>query len=301
LSYQKKKDYKAKEKIAVVFAEGAIYANDGDRGTIVDDNYVRTLRRIREDEKTKAIVLRVNSPGGSALASENIWRELNLAKEAGKKVVVSMGDYAASGGYYISCMADKIVAEPNTLTGSIGVFSMIPNARVLMDEKLGINFDTVKTTKHSNGVGIYYELTPEEQTVMQQVTVDIYEKFLKRVAEGRKMSRDAVHEVAQGRIWTGTVAKEKGLVDELGGLDRAIELAAELAGLEKYRTSEFPVQKEPFAEFIEELTGQGDDEGIRSSIMQQEMGEHYTLYKHIKDMINTKGVQARLPFLINFN
>jgi protease-4 len=300
-TFRKKKDYAAKDKIALVFAEGAIYANEGERGTIVDDDYIKTLRKIREDESFKAIVLRINSPGGSALASENIWRELSLAKEAGKKVVVSMGDYAASGGYYIACMADKIVAEPNTLTGSIGVFQMIPNARSLMDDKLGISMDTVKTARFSTRLNVFYELTPEEQAYMQNSTNEIYEIFLGRVGEGRKMKRDEVHAVAQGRIWTGTKAKELGLVDEIGDLNRAIELAVELSGIEKYRVSEFPYQKEPLQEFIEEFTGQSDDDAVKSKIIEEEMGGFYPMYRHLKDLMNMKGVQARLPVLIQFN
>jgi protease IV len=293
----KKKDYSTKNKIAVLYAEGAIYANKGERGTIVDNKYIKTIRKIRKDDKVKAIVLRVNSPGGSALASENIWRELTLAKEAGKKVVVSMGDYAASGGYYISCMGDKIVAEPNTLTGSIGVFSMLPNAQKLFEDKLGITWDTVKTTKHSTGLNPFHELDEAERDYLTEMTLDIYEKFLQRVGEGRNMSRDSVHRIAQGRIWTGTKAKEIGLVDEIGGLDRAIELAAELAGVDKYRVSEYPFQKEALQEFIDELTGQGDDDAVQSRVLQRQMGDYFTYYKQLREMVNTKGVQARLPLI----
>lgn len=299
-SFNKDKNYKAKDKIAVVYAEGSILANEGERGNIVDDKYVKILRKIREDEKTKAIVLRVNSPGGSAIASENIWRELSLAKEAGKKVIVSMGDYAASGGYYISCMADKIVAEPNTLTGSIGVFQMLPNASRLFEEKLGVHWDSVKTASYSTGLNPFFELAPEEQQFLQQSTNDIYEKFLQRVAEGRGMSRDSVHAIAQGRIWAGNRAREIGLVDEIGSLDRAISLAAEMAGTEKYRISEYPFQKEPIQEFIEKLTGQSDDDAIRSKLIRQELGDYYPYYKKVKEMLNMKGVQARLPVVIDF-
>jgi len=294
---EKKKDYSTKNIIAVLYAEGAIYANSGERGTIVDNKYIKTLRKIREDDKVKAIVLRVNSPGGSALASENIWRELILAKEAGKKIVVSMGDYAASGGYYISCMGDKIVAEPNTLTGSIGVFSILPNAKELFEDKLGITWDTVKTTKHSTGMNPFLDLDDAERNYLTESTLDVYEKFLHRVGEGRHMSRDSVHSIAQGRIWTGTKAKEIGLVDEIGDLDRAIALAAELAGVEKYRVSEFPHQKEALQEFIDEITGQGDDDAVESRVLQHEMGDYYSYYKQLREMVNTKGVQARLPFL----
>ncbi|MFQ5447680.1 MAG: signal peptide peptidase SppA, partial [Saprospiraceae bacterium] len=296
-SFKKKKDYSTKNKIAVLYAEGAIYANRGERGTIVDNKYVKTIRKIRKDDKVKAIVLRVNSPGGSALASENIWRELTLAKKAGKKVVVSMGDYAASGGYYISCMADKIVAEPNTLTGSIGVFSMLPNAKVLFEDKLGITWDTVKTTKHSTGLNPFIDIDDTEREYLTETTLDVYEKFLHRVGEGRHLSRDSVHSIAQGRIWTGTKAKEIGLVDEIGGLDRAIELAAELGGIDKYRISEYPYQKEPLQEFIEEITGQSDDDAVQARLMKRQFGGYYDYYEQLKEMVNSKGVQARLPFV----
>ncbi|MBI5915481.1 MAG: signal peptide peptidase SppA [Bacteroidetes bacterium] len=301
MSFKKKKDYSAKDKIALVYAEGIINMNDGEKGSIVDDEYVKLLRDIRQDEKIKAIVVRVNSPGGSAIASENIWRELSLAKVSGKKIVVSMGDYAASGGYYIACMADKIVAEPNTLTGSIGVYSMMPNMTKLFDEKLGIHWDTVKTTRYSTGVNPFYDIAPEEQNYLQQSTQAMYETFLKRVADGRKMTRDSVHQIAQGRVWVGPKAKEIGLVDEIGDLDRAMEIAADLAGIKKYRVSEYPAHKEPLQEFIEELTGQGDDKGIRSKALESELGQFYPHYRELKSWLKMEGVQARLPVIINFN
>jgi len=295
---REKKDYSIKDKIAVVFAEGSIVVGKGDPGTIGDDKYTKILRKLRKDDKVKAIVLRVNSGGGSALSSENILREVTLAKEAGKPVVVSMGDYAASGGYYISCGADKIVAEPNTLTGSIGVFMMVPNARQLMDDKLGISYDTVKTTRYSTGLNSFFELSEGERKMLQASTMDIYEKFLKRVADGRNMTRDEVHKIAQGRIWTGTKAKEIGLVDELGGLDDAMKIAADLAGLGKYRSTYYPKVKEPLQQFIEELTGK--DEGVSARVLQKELGEYYPYYSFAKEVMQMKGVQARLPVLVEF-
>ena len=299
-SYKSKTNFKIKDKIAIVYAEGAIYQDMGDRGTIVDNEYVKIIRKLREDDKVKAIVLRVNSPGGSAVASENIWREFMLAKEAGKPIVVSMGDYAASGGYYISCMADKVYAEPNTLTGSIGVFSMIPNMTELYNDKLGIHFDTVKTAQYSVGLNVVYDMDEFEQNHWQENTDRMYEIFLKRVADGRNMTRDQVHAIAQGRVWIGSKAKEIGLVDEIGTVDDAIAAAAELASLEEYRTSEFPIQPDPMQEFIKEITGQKDDDAIRTKILQKELGVHYSMYKHLREMITTKGVQARLPFMVNF-
>ncbi len=299
-SYTEKKDYSAKNKIAVVYAEGSILTENGEKGNIVDDDYVKIIRKIREDEKFKAIVLRVNSPGGSALASDNIWRELTLAQKVGQKVVVSMGDYAASGGYYIACMADKIYAEPNTLTGSIGVFQMLPNASELFDNKLGIHWDSVKTTASSTGLNPFFDLSEQEKAALQSSTNRIYEIFLQKVADGRNMTRDQVHQVAQGRIWTGTKAKELNLVDEIGTLDGAIAAAASLAGVEEYRISEYPTQKEPLQAFIEELTGEGDDDAFESKIMAKQMGGLYPYYKQLKEIIGTQGVQARLPVLINF-
>ncbi|MEY3367332.1 MAG: hypothetical protein RI973_487 [Bacteroidota bacterium] len=303
LEVDKKQEGTAKSRVAVVYAEGNILAGDGGgRGTITDNRYVKMLRKLREDDKVKAIVLRVNSPGGSALASENIWRELSLAREAGKKVVVSMGDYAASGGYYISCMADHIVAEPNTLTGSIGVFSIMPNVSTLMEEKIGITWDSVKTANYATGINPFFELSAKEQEVLQQSTDEIYEIFLERVAEGRKMSRDSVHAVARGRIWTGEKAREIGLVDEIGDLELAIQKAASLAGLEEYKVQEYPYQKEPIQEFLEELTGQKkDDDVIRQQLLRREMGDYYEYYKTSRQIMEMQGVQARLPIMIDFN
>jgi protease-4 len=289
-----------KDKVAIVYAEGSILMGTGERGTIADDKYVKIIRKIRDDQKFKAIVLRVNSPGGSALASENIWRELNLAKEKGLKVVVSMGDYAASGGYYISCIADKIVAEPNTLTGSIGVFSMIPNARVLMNDKLGVTFDTVKTAKYSTGINPFFDLAPEEEAYMTEMTVDVYEKFLERVSVGRNMKRDDVHKIAQGRIWVGTKAKEIGLVDEIGDLDAAIKLAGDIAGIENFKLYEYPIQKDPIQEVIDNITGQGGDKGLESKLLRKELGQYFPVYKHLIEIKNSEGVQARLPVLVPF-
>ncbi len=290
---KKKSNYKIKDQIAVVIAEGEIQDGEGKPGIITDDKYTKIIRKIRKNDKVKAIVLRVNSPGGSGLASENIWRELILAKEAGKPVVVSMGDLAASGGYYISCMADSIFAEPNTITGSIGVFGMIPSIEQMLDDKVGVKFDTVKTSKYATGISPFMDINPEEGEIIQGMVEDFYEIFLKRVADGRGMSRDAVHEVAQGRVWTGTKAKTLGLVDRLGGLDDAIACAGRLAELEEYRTKEYPVTKDRFQQIIEEFTKKNE---AYHSYVKSEMKEMYPLYKEIKELQEMKGVQARLPF-----
>ncbi len=285
-----------KDKIAIVYAEGGIGLGEGDPGSIGDEKYMKILRKIRNDDKIKAVVLRVNSGGGSALASDNIWREMSLIKETGKPVVVSMGDVAASGGYYISCGADKIYAEESTITGSIGVVGAIPSTQKLMNEELGITFDTVKTGPFANGMSLVYDMSEEEKAITTEGIKNIYEIFLKRVAEGRGMTRDAVNEIAQGRVWVGPKAKEIGLVDEIGGLDDAIETAKELAGLEKYRTKEYPIIKEPIEQLIEDLMGEKDTRAIQASIVKKEFKEFYPYYDKIKKLQDFKGIQMRMPF-----
>ena len=295
-----KTDFSVKDKIAVIFAEGTIVMGEDAPGSVADDDYGPMIRKIRQDDKIKAIVLRVNSGGGSALTSESIWRELSLAMEEGKPVVVSMGDYAASGGYYIACMADKIFAEPNTITGSIGVFAMVPNASKLMNDKIGISLDTLNLGQYASSFNLFHDHAPDEAAIFQQSTESTYEMFLKRVADGREMTRDAVHEVAQGRVWTGTKAKELGLVDELGGLDAAIAEAQELAGLEAYRITEYPKVKDPFQQFMEKLMNPMSAKAqTKQAMLKEEMGEIYPYYKHFKEMSEMKGPQARMPFLID--
>lgn len=293
-----KKDYGAKHKIAVLYAEGDIVDGKGENGSVGDEKYVKTIRKIRKDDKIKAIVLRVNSPGGSAMSSENIWKELTLAKEEGKKIVVSMGDYAASGGYYIACMADKIYAEPNTLTGSIGVFLMIPDASELLNDKIGITYDTVKTNTYADGIGISRPMAAGESAMIQERTDMMYETFLQRVADGRGMTRDAVNEVARGRVWTGQDAIGKGLVDELGGLEIAIAHAAELAEVTDYRLAEYPYIKDKWQQILEELTGKSDESHLRTRMLKTELGEYYPYYEQIQQIKEMKTPQARMPFIL---
>ena len=290
-----KVDFKIKDKIAVVYAEGSIIMGKDAPGQIADDDYTKIIRQIREDDKIKGIVLRVNSGGGSSLASESIWRELSLAKKAGKPLVVSMGDYAASGGYYIACMADKIIAEPNTLTGSIGIFGMIPNASELMNNKIGISLDTVNTGKFSSSINIFHPHTPAEAKIIQESVEDGYELFLKRVAEGRNMTRDEVHEIAQGRVWTGAKAKELGLVDEIGGLETAIAAVQELTGLETYRITEYPRTKDPIQQLIDKYLS---PKQAKASIIKEELGELYPYYSHLKGVMEMHGPQARMPYIL---
>ncbi len=292
-------DYSIKDRIAVVYAEGPIVDGKGEQGQIGDEKYTKILRKIRESDRIKAVVLRVNSPGGSAVASDNIWREIELLKEAGKPVVVSMGDYAASGGYYISCNADSIFAEPNTLTGSIGVFWMFPNMSELFNEKLGITWDTVHTHPWATRLNPYFPLSDEEKAVMQQQTERIYDVFLSRVSAGRGLPIDSVQAIAQGRIWSGRKALEIGLVDALGDLDRAIASAAAMAGLEHYRIKEYPQIKEPLQQLLDDLMGT-DESDLAVKAMQTELGPYYPMYEQLRTMLQSAGPQARLPFLLDY-
>ena len=289
-----KADFSSKDRIALVFMEGEIRVGDEEGGIITDDYYVKILEKIERNDKIKAVVLRVNSPGGSVLAAENIWRAIRNIQAKGKPVVVSMGRYAASGGYYISCFADSIFAQPSTLTGSIGVFSLIPNLGDFMDNKLGITFDTVKTTAASTYFTGVYDLSDQERDLMQTLTDDIYDDFLSKVAEGRQMPKEAVAEIAQGRIWTGGRAVDNGLVDRLGYTEDALASAATLANLEQYRIDEYPKVKDPLQRFLEEITGQQ----MAAPAIREELGSLYPYYQQIKRIRTMEGVQARLPFVV---
>lgn len=296
----KKIDFKSKDKIAVVYAEGAIADGDkGDPGEILDGPYVKMLRRIRQDKAVKAIVLRINSPGGSVLASENILREVILCREAGKPVIVSMGDVAASGGYYIACQADSIFAENTTITGSIGVFGVIPILQNTMKNKLGITADTVRTQRYSAFGTPFFDFSPDESRLIQGQIDRIYADFLERVAKGRRMTPEQVHEIAQGRVWIGQKAREIGLVDDLGSLDRALSAAAQRAGIEKYRVVEYPATKTPLEQILDKLMRQTDpDDEVRAWMMRSDLGELYPMYRMLRDARKNQGIQARLPFEI---
>ncbi len=290
-----KKDFK-KNKVAIIYAEGGIQDGKGDETNIASEDYVKIIQKVRTDENVKAIVLRVNSGGGSALASDIIWHELKLAKEKGIPIVASMANVAASGGYYISCMADTIMAGQNTITGSIGVFGLLAEGDKFYDSKLGITFDTVKTTNFSNfpnSALLSRPITDEEKTIIQRGVDLIYDDFLKRVADGRGMSKEAVHEVAQGRVWTGTQAKEKGLVDVIGGLEDAIELAANMAKLNKddYRTSAYPPKENAFEKIMKSFGNQ-----TKQSLLKSELGDNYRYLQLLKEVQNMQGAQCRLPF-----
>jgi protease-4 len=281
------------DKIAIVYATGSIESGKGDDNTIGSERIAKAIRDAREDEKVKAIVLRVNSPGGSALASEVIWREVALARKQ-KPVVASMGDVAASGGYYISCAANKIVASPNTITGSIGVFGVLFNGQKLLNEKLGITIDTVKTNTHADIGSVYRPLTAAERAVVQKGVEDIYTTFITRVAEGRKKTVAEVDSIGQGRVWSGEDALKIGLVDEIGGLNKAIAIAAKLAKLDKYRISSLPEQKEAF----EELMSNWSDDA-EAKILEKKLGASYKYYDRLNGLLKMQGIQARMPYAID--
>lgn len=295
----KKIDFGIKDKVAVVIAEGTINFGKEEAGTITDDQYVKIFRKIRRDDAVKAIVLRVNSGGGAALASDNILREMDLCRAAGKPIMVSMGDVAASGGYLIACHADSIFADKGTITGSIGVFMMFPNLTRTMRENIGIEYDTVKTGKFSTFGTAVLPYSDEEHQVLQQFAERTYEDFLKKVADGRHKTRDQIHEIAQGRVWTGRKAKEIGLVDDLGGLDRAVSAAAAKAGLVKYRTSEFPSTQDPLQKLMDKILDKKAEDEVAASFAKKELGAFYPHFRMLKDLENSAGQpQMRMPFEI---
>jgi protease IV len=285
------------DRVAVVFAEGSIMHCDEKYGAICDGQFVETLAKIRKSKKIKAVVLRVNSPGGSILAAENILREVVLIQKTGKSVVVSMGDYAASGGYYIACTADKIFASSATLTGSIGVFTMIPNPNALIREKLGVSFDTVRTTKHSASFSPFFEWSSEENALMKKRTDAYYEWFLEKVSNGRDMTVDEVNDVAQGRIWTGKRALEHGLVDEIGDLQDAIKSAASLANLDEYKVVEYPKLLDPWNKWITEFTKQNIETSV-DKYFDAKLRRQIPHFDDLRDIITTNGPVARLPVVI---
>jgi protease-4 len=266
--------------------------NDG----IVSRRLVRTINQVAENNNIKAVVLRVNSPGGSAYGSEQIWHALTELREK-KPLIVSMGDVAASGGYYIAVAGNKIVAQPNTLTGSIGVFGQIPNFAGLAN-RIGLNFDVVKTNRMGEGVITGYRaFTPDERAIMQHFVNQTYDLFLQRIAEGRGMTIEQVKSVAEGRVWTGESALELELIDELGGLDRAIALAAEAAELENFGIVKYP-EKEDFMTIL--LRGMSGD--LETRFLRSRLGtRNYEMLKHIGNLENMNGVFALMPFGVEVN
>jgi len=288
-SLAKTKNIASKNRIAVILAEGDIVDGNAE-GAISSEKFAKEIRKARKDEAIKAIVLRVNSPGGSILASVVIWREMAEAKKA-KPVIVSMGEVAASGGYYISAPADTIVAQPNTITGSIGIFGLMFNVQELINDKLGVTTDVVSTGELSDFMNMARPLTDVERTIIQSSVEDGYETFISRVAEGRGMHPDSVKKVASGRVWTGNQAKERGLVDVLGGLDTAIEIAAgKIKAGDDYRVVYYPEKKPWFEEFMSSFSDQ-----VKTRVIQAQLGDQYPLYQKIQKLKNYQGVQVRMP------
>jgi len=283
---------KAKEKIAVIYAAGDINSGSGNSKDIYSDDLAKTIRKARKDENVKAVVLRVNSPGGSALASEVILREVILTK-AEKPFVVSFGDVAASGGYYIACLADKIISNPNTITGSIGVFGVIPNMQNFFKNKLGITVDVVKTNANSDIGSVARPLTAQETAIIQNQVEDIYQTFINHVAKGRNMTSAQVDSIGQGRVWSGIDAKRLGLVDELGGLDKAIEIAASLSNLTEYAIDELPKQKDFITKLMDDLK-----ENAQMNTVEKHLGVNYQYFEYMRKMSQMQGVQARLPYML---
>jgi protease-4 len=281
----------AKDKIAVVYASGEITMGSGDDSSVGSKKFSSAIRKARKDDKVKAIVLRINSPGGSALASEIILREVQLASEV-KPVVVSMGNLAASGGYYIATHADKIIANPTTITGSIGVFGALLNFEEMFEDKLGITVNTVKTNDYSDLGSPFRSLSPLEQLVIQQSIDSTYATFLGHVSEGRNLTYSFADSIAQGRIWTGKDALSIGLVDTLGGLSLAIEEAKKLAGLDRYRIVELPKVEDPFTQIMQSI-----QTTVKTSALKNELGPLYPYYESIKH-IHTHEIMARMPYNI---
>lgn len=281
------------DKIAVIYAQGEILGGEGGKDYIGQDLIVDALHKAVNNEHVKAIVLRVNSPGGSALVSDIIWREIQLAKKE-KPLVVSFGNVAASGGYYIGVGGDKIFAEPTTITGSIGVFGTIPNVHELA-KNMGVNAEQVGTNKNSVDYSFFEPMTDSFRNVMQESIEETYDTFLDRVSKGRNMSVEQVNKIAQGRVWSGVDAQAIGLVDELGTLDDAIAAAAEMAGLESYGVRKYPKYKSDFERFMEDFGSVKTKLG--ESIIQEEIGaEAYEVLKEFKQFTKQEGVQAKMPF-----
>ena len=297
VKYSNKKTLKSgDDKIAVVFAQGEIFYGEGGPNIIGQGIINEALIKAREDDKVKAIVLRVNSPGGSALTSDIIWREVELTKKE-KPVIVSMGNVAASGGYYIAAGANKIYAEPTTITGSIGVFGTVPNLTELADN-VGINAEQVGTNKNAVEYSLFEPMQDSFKNQVQESIEETYETFLQRVSQGRGMTMAQVDSVAQGRVWSGTEALEIGLVDELGNLDDAIAAAAEMAELSSYGVKKFPKYKSGFERFMEDL--EGASVRVKENLLKDEIGEEaYQVLKELKSLKKQSGIQAKMPFALD--
>lgn len=290
-------DYSKDDIIAVIYAQGEIAGGEGDVNVIGEGSIKRSLEEARKDDDVKAIVLRVNSPGGSALTSELIWREIEITKKV-KPVVVSMGNYAASGGYYIAANADRIFAEPNTITGSIGVFGMLPNMNQL-GKNIGINAEQVQTHANASGYSVFEPIDENFKGYVLESIEKTYATFLKRVADGRKMTTTQVDSIAQGRVWTGIDAHKLGLVDEIGGLEDAIKYAAKLGKTTSYRTENFPEYEKNFEDFLANFTGIAMFK-TKEQLLKEQLGEEgFQMLEQIKRVKSRKGIQAIMPYEIS--
>lgn len=285
----------AKDEIAIIYAVGEIRGGKSGNDIMGSETMVKLIKEAYTSDNVKAIVLRVNSPGGDGTASDIIWHEIEQAKKAGKIVVTSMGDYAASGGYYISCNSNYIIAQPNTLTGSIGVFGVVPSFQRALKNKLGVTVDGVSTNKHSDAVGTMRPMNAEELAVYQEFIDDFYGVFTQRVADGRGMEQSAVDEIGQGRVWAGSDALKIGLVDALGNIDDAIAKAAELAKLENYKISYYPKKKDFWTKLMEKSSS---DNNVQAFI-KQELGDQYYIYQGLNQLKRAEGVQAIMPVQIS--
>ncbi len=287
--------YSVKEKIAVIYCVGDIVSGKSSDQNMGSATIVESLRKAKNDSNIKAVVLRINSPGGSALASDVMWREVVLTKKV-KPVIVSMGAVAASGGYFIAAPADVIVAQENTITGSIGVFALLVNAQKLIKDKLGVNMETVKFGKYADMGTASRPLTGAEQAILQKYIDKIYNEFINKVAQGRNLTPEQVDSIAQGRVWSGTDAKKIGLVDEFGGLDKAIEIAAKKSNLKEYRITNYPEQKDPFESFMSSMSDEAS-----TYMAKQKFGEHYEWYNQVTKLLKYEGLQMRMPTSIEIN
>jgi protease-4 len=289
-------DFSSKDVIAVIYAQGEIGSGEGDVNVIGEGSMRRSLQEARKDKNVKAIVLRINSPGGNALTSELIWREIEITKKV-KPVVVSMGDYAASGGYYIACNANKIYAEANTITGSIGVFGILPNFSEAA-KKIGISTELVKTNTNASDYSPFKPLDENYRGFAQESVERIYSIFLQRVAEGRKLTTAQVDAIGQGRVWSGQDALKIGLVDKIGGMDDALKEAAKLGKTTKYRTKNYPEIDKEFGDILSQF-GLAQS---KESIIKESIGaENYEVLKHVKQMTSQKGIQARMAYELKIN
>ena len=283
----------SKNEVAVIYASGQIFDGKGDEEqNIYSENLSKTIRKAREDENVKAVVLRVNSPGGSAVASAIIGRELDLTKEV-KPIIVSMGNYAASGGYWISAKGDYIFADPTTLTGSIGVFGTFPNVKGLLNDKIGLTFDVVKTNENADFGTITQPLTEFQYSKLQEMVVKTYDDFTKRVAEGRGLTQSYVDSIGQGRVWAGADAIGLGLVDQLGDMEDAIAYAAQKANLgDDYKVTEWPKQKDFFTRLMDSM----NEKDKIDIALKQKLGVYYNYFKGLENLQKNTGIQARMPF-----